>query len=121
MMTQQEYQNNYNNKTDQGRWVLDVPGPGAKPCFMLDPQIIPQKWGANLWTHSTDVQSALLGIDKRVNRDCLDTVQYKRQSVYTEPIQYPVCDTFLTTDQSRGYYASMDCKRFATKSCIYIT
>ena len=88
-------------QTDQGRWVLDVPGPGAKPCFMLDPQIIPQKWGANLWTHSTDVQSALLGIDKRVNRDCLDTVQYKRQSVYTEPIQYPVCDTFLTTDQSR--------------------
>jgi hypothetical protein len=88
-------------QTDQGRWVLDAPGPGAKPCFALDPQIIPQKWGANLWTKSTDIQSALLGIDKRVNRDCLDTSIYKRQDIYVEPIEYPVCDTFLTTEQSR--------------------
>ena len=37
-------------QTDQGRWVIDVPGNGDKPCFQLDPQIIPQKWGGNLWT-----------------------------------------------------------------------
>mgnify|MGYP003350318092 CR=1 FL=1 len=36
-------------QTDQGRWVIDVPGNGDKPCFMLDPQIIPQKWGGNLF------------------------------------------------------------------------
>lgn len=89
-------------QTDQGRWILDVPGNGTKPCFMLDPQIIPQKWGANLWTHSTDIQSSLLGIDKQLNRDCLDENKYKRQTIYASPIDYPVCETFLTTEQSRA-------------------
>jgi hypothetical protein len=88
-------------QTDQGRWIIDVPGNGTKPCFMLDPQIIPQKWGANLWTHSTDIQSSLLGIDKTLNRDCLDQNKYKTQTIYSSPIDYPVCDTFLTTEQSR--------------------
>ena len=69
---------------------------------MLDPQIIPQKWGANLWTHCTDIQSSLLGIDRQLNRDCLDKNKYKRQTVYASPIDYPVCDSFLTTEQSRA-------------------
>lgn len=88
-------------QTDQGRWIIDVPGNGNKPCFMLDPQIIPQKWGGNLWTHSTDIQSSLLGIDRLLNRDCLDQNKYKTQTVYASPIDYPVCETFLTTEQSR--------------------
>ncbi len=89
-------------QTDQGRWMLDAPGPGDKPCFALDPYIIAQKWAGNLWTNSVDIQSSLLGIDKRVNRDCLDQNIYKRQNVYVTPIEYPVCDTFLTTEQSRA-------------------
>ena len=89
-------------QTDQESWYLDVPGSGTKPCFMLDPQIIPQKWGGNLWTHSTDIQSSLLGIDRQLNRDCLDKDKYKRQNVYASPIDYPVCDSFLTTEQSRS-------------------
>ena len=89
-------------QTDQERWYLDVPGTGDKPCFALDPQIIPQKWGGNLWTHSIDIQSSLLGIDKQLNRDCINQNQYKKQHVYASPIDYPICDTFLTTEQSRA-------------------
>lgn len=88
-------------QTDQQRWYLDVPGNGSKPCFILDPQIIPQKWGGNLWTHSIDIQSSLLGIDKQLTRDCINKDKFKRQTVYASPIDYPVCDTFLTTEQSR--------------------
>ena len=85
-------------QTDQGRWVLDVPGNGDKPCYMLDPQIIPQKWGGNLWTKSIDIQSSLLGIDRPLNRDCLKpNDKYVKGS---DPIVYPVCDS-LTTEQSR--------------------
>jgi hypothetical protein len=87
--------------TDQGRWTLDVPGNGDKPCFALDPQIIPQKWGANLMTNSIDIQSYLLGIDKGLNRDCLEPKIYQRLDVCTSKITYPYCDTFLTTEQSR--------------------
>ena len=66
---------------------------------MLDPQIIPQKWGGNLWTNCIDIQSSLLGIDRPLNRDCL-----KPNDKYvkgTQPIVYPVCDN-LTTEQSRA-------------------
>jgi hypothetical protein len=89
-------------QTDPGRWIIDVPGNGDKPCFALDPYIIPQKWGGNMWTNSIDIHSSLLGIDKRVNRDCLEQHKYKRQTVYSSPIDYPICDTFLTTEQSRA-------------------
>lgn len=88
--------------TDQGRWVLDTPGNGDKPCFILDPQIIPQKWGGNLWTNVTDINSHLLGIDKRLNKDNINQKPYKRSTIETQPIIYPVCDDFLTTEQSRS-------------------
>jgi hypothetical protein len=97
--------------TDTGRWVLNVPGNGDKPHFALDPQIIPQKWGANLWTNSVDISSSLLGIDKSLNRDVpLGLLQKETPSKVpslgnvvrsSSRIEYPVCDSFLTTDQSR--------------------
>jgi len=100
-------------QTDQERWYLDVPGTGAKPCFVLDPQIIPQKWGANLWTNSIDIQSSLLGIDRNLNKDCLPKNGknlYKKQTIYSSPIDYPMCDTFLTTEQSRAIMPSWTAK-----------
>jgi len=97
--------------TDPGRWTIAVPGNGDKPCFALDPQIIPQKWGANLWTNSVDISSSLLGIDKAANRD-IPTALLQKENPSKVPslghvvrsssrIEYPVCDSFLTTDQSR--------------------
>lgn len=92
---------NLQQSTDQGRWILDTPGNGVKPPFMEDPHIIPQKWGANLWTDYTDVQSTLMGLTKRVNRDFVGTQEYKRQTLHTAPITYPVSSQ-LTTEQSRA-------------------
>lgn len=88
--------------TDQERYYLDTPGNGLKPAFMLDSHILAQKWGANVWTNVTDIQSSLLGIDRNLNRDCLDGSTYKKQTTYASPIDYPECDTFLTTEQSRA-------------------
>ena len=87
-------------QTDQGRWAIDVPGNGDKPCFQLDPQIIPQKWGGNLWTKSIDIQSSLLGIDRPLTRDCMKS-EYKQFVQGSNPIVYPVCDG-LTTEQTRA-------------------
>lgn len=86
--------------TDQARWVLDVPGNGDKPYFMNDPQIISQKWGGNLWTNSIDVQSSLLGIDRKLTRDCLGESINSLSKVNSQPIQYPSTN-LLTTEQSR--------------------
>jgi hypothetical protein len=36
---------------------------------MADPQIIIQKWGANLQTNSINLESELLGINKKLGKD----------------------------------------------------
>jgi hypothetical protein len=58
-------------QTDPGRWILNVPGNGADPCYIEDPQIIIQKWGANLRTNTINLESELRGVSKPLSRDCL--------------------------------------------------
>lgn len=92
--------------TEPGRYMLDTPGNGTKPYYMEDPQIIPQKWAGNLWTHSVDIQSSMLGLDKTMNRDCLITTgslcgRTPKPEIIAHPIEYPISRA-LTTDQSRA-------------------
>jgi hypothetical protein len=87
--------------TGPGRWILDVPGNGANPCYIEDPQIIIQKWGANLRTNTINLESDLLGVNRKLNRDCLGINNYQNYNVQNEAIQYPTCNN-LFTDQSRA-------------------
>jgi len=87
--------------TDPGRWILNVPGNGASPCYMEDPQIIPQKWGANLRTNTINLESDLRGVNRQINRDCLGKNEYQKYNVPNQAIQYPTCVN-LTTEQSRA-------------------
>jgi hypothetical protein len=87
--------------TDPGRWILNVPGNGSNPCYIEDPQIIIQKWGANLRTNTINLESDLLGVNRVASRDCLGKDNYKKFNVPNEPIQYPTCNN-LFTDQSRA-------------------
>ena len=57
--------------TGPGRYMIDVPGNGPNPCFMEDPFIRLQKWGANLQTDTINIESELLGINRRNCRDCI--------------------------------------------------
>jgi len=87
--------------TDPGRWILNVPGNGANPCYIEDPQIIVQKWGANLRTNTINLESELRGVNRNLNRDCLGKDEYQRYDVPNQAIQYPTC-VKLTTEQSRA-------------------
>jgi hypothetical protein len=80
---------------------LNVPGNGAKPCYIEDPQIIIQKWGANLRTNTINLESDLRGVNKPLSRDCLGKDNYQNYNVPNEAIQYPTCNN-LFTDQSRA-------------------
>jgi hypothetical protein len=84
--------------TDPGRWILNVPGNGASPCFIEDPQIIAQKWGANLRTNTINLESDLIGANKPLSRDCLGKDNYKNYNVPNEAIQYPSCNTLFTSE-----------------------
>jgi len=87
--------------TDPGRWILNVPGNGANPCYMEDPQIIVQKWGGNLRTNTINLESDLKGVNRHLSRDCLGKDEYQRYDVPNQAIQYPTCSN-LTTEQSRA-------------------
>ena len=87
--------------TDPGRWILNVPGNGANPCYIEDPQIIIQKWGANLRTNTINLESDLMGVNRQIGRDCLGKDNYNSYNVPNEAIQYPKCNN-LFTEQSRA-------------------
>jgi len=87
--------------TDPGRWILDVPGNGDKPCYMEDPHIIIQKWGGNLRTNTIDLESTLKGVNRALNKDCLGIDNYQRYNVPNEKISYPSCSS-MYTEQSRS-------------------
>ena len=88
--------------TDPGRYMLNMPGNGDKPCYIEDPQIIIQKWGANLRTNCINLESELMGINRRyIGRDCLGKDEYTQYVVPSKPIEYPTCNN-LFTEQSRA-------------------
>lgn len=87
--------------TDPGRWVLNVPGNGSNPCYIEDPQIIIQKWGGNLRTNTVNLESELLGVNRRIGRDCLGKDNYTNYNVPNDAIKYPTCNT-LFTEESRA-------------------
>jgi hypothetical protein len=87
--------------TDPGKWILNVPGNGANPCYMEDPQIIIQKWGGNLRTNTINLESELKGVNRQLGRDCLGKDNYEKYNVPNEAIKYPTCNN-LFTDQSRA-------------------
>ena len=77
--------------TDQGMYYLNQPGNGERPPFMVDPQIILQKWGANIHQDWIRVDSELKGIHHKLSRN---------QPTYhltTTPISYPDYNKEITS------------------------
>ena len=87
-------------QTDGGRYMLNTPGPGETPCFIEDPQIILQKWGANTRTNTVNLESELFNVNRPISRDCFHKDEYTRFEFTSKQIQYPNCSQGIT-DQSR--------------------
>ena len=78
---------------------MDVPGNGSTPCYIEDPQIIIQKWGANLRTNTINLESDLLGVNRNLSRDCLGKDNYTHFNVPNEAITYPNCNNLYTEQE----------------------
>ena len=61
--------------TFAGRYLLDTPGPGASLPYMADPQLRIQKWGANMVSDSTNLESELFCLGRRLTHDYDRTYQ----------------------------------------------
>jgi hypothetical protein len=86
--------------TGPGRYLLNTPGNGDKPCFMEDPFIRLQKWGANLRTHPICIGSDLRGLTRPLTLDCTEENNYATHAVQSAAVTYPTC--LPTTDQTRA-------------------
>ena len=71
-----------------GRYQLNTPGQGVDLPFIEDPNMRLQKWGANLNTNTVNLESDLRGMTRKMNRDAINTNDYKQHSVVSSAITY---------------------------------
>ena len=83
-----------------GKYFLTTPGPGKNLPFVEDPQMRLQFWGANLMSNTVNLESDLKGLTRKLNRDNINTNEYKSQAQQTAPISYPNMPAFI--DESRA-------------------
>ena len=97
-------QNDLILSTQTGRYNLNVPGPGDKVPFNLDPFMRLQKNGSNLRTNGIQIENDLFGITKPLNKDC-EKYNYKYYENYnSSPILYSNVNPY--TKQSRATHPS---------------
>ena len=82
------------------QYHLNVPGNGLKPLFMSDPYIRLEKWGGNLTKNVLEIQDNLMGLNRKLNRDCLNENNYKKNDPKFENVQYENYGMF--TEQPRS-------------------
>jgi len=78
-----------------GKYMLNTPGPGTYLPFVEDPHIRLQHWGANMMTHTMDVEEDLLGKTRLINYRNQDTLTFEDRSVATQVVQYPTMQPFV--------------------------
>lgn len=61
--------------TFAGRYQLDTPGPGVNLPYIVDPQLRIQKWGANMVSDSTNLESELFCLGRHLSHDYSRTYQ----------------------------------------------
>ena len=86
--------------TGPGRYMINQPGWGDKPCYMEDPYMRIQQWGGNLRTNTINLESDLLGLTRPLGRDDQKEQDYKINEAPTEQISYGVEKPF--TEESRA-------------------
>jgi hypothetical protein len=85
--------------TFAGRYALDTPGPGVQTPFMADPQLRIQRWGANLWTDSTNLESELRGLGTPLSHD-YDRTYQQTNLANGSAIAFPTSEVHV--DESRA-------------------
>lgn len=74
--------------TSIGNYNMNVPGNGSSPIYFNDPYIKLQKWGGNLSSNKTDLESELFKLHRKLNRDTIKENNYvdylNNHNVYTQ-------------------------------------
>lgn len=93
--------------TGHARYMMDVPGHGARPSYVEDPYIRSQTFAGNLMTNTTTLESELWGLTKPLSTDVVGKDEYTKNSPFfnksnSSPLIMKFPSTaLLTTEQSR--------------------
>lgn len=87
--------------TDIGRYIMNVPGPGNTLSFANDPFIRLQKNGGNIRSNVLSISNNLKGLDRKLNRDCLNINEFNKNIVPSCLQSYN--ETNQITQQSRAF------------------
>ena len=82
--------------TDKGRYMLNVPGNGTNMPVITDPYIRMQKWGGNRMTNIVNLESDLMGLTRKTNRDCKKENDYTTNKASSSKINYPINESTIT-------------------------
>ena len=94
-------QKRLDQSTYLGRYSLDTPGQGVYMPFIEDPRIRLQKYGANIATDRINLESDLYGITRLLNRDNVDSNNYKSNQLNSSVMQsYPTYDKQIEETRS---------------------
>lgn len=75
--------------TGAGRYQLDTPGPGVSMPYFADPQYRLQKWGANMVSDSTNLESEFRCLGAPLNHD-YDRTYIQTNLFSGSPYSFPV-------------------------------
>ena len=101
-----------------GKYRLNVPGNGLKPLYMEDPYIRLQKWGGNLRTNIVEIEDSLKGLNRKLNRDCLEENNYKNYTPNSNSIEYPEYGMF--TEQPRAIAPAWELRGIQNREMPYL-
>mgnify|MGYP001265220331 CR=1 FL=1 len=80
---------NLQESVDQGLYYLNTPGNGTNLPFIEDPHIRLTKWGANLRSNTTNLESDLKGLTRKLApNDSKTKNDYKANSVASSPMLF---------------------------------
>jgi hypothetical protein len=83
--------------TGASQYQLNAPGPGVDTPFFEDPQLRLQRWGANLQSNTTNLESDLIGITRKNTKR---TVEYGATMPSTSSTNYGSKTAFI--DETRA-------------------
>ena len=86
--------------TQTCNYQFTAPGPGSDVGFQENPYIRMQKHGANLRTNTINLESDLMGLSRSLNKDNINSNNYKTYAPKTERVTYESSNC-MGTDQSR--------------------
>lgn len=90
----------------QEQYIFNTPGVGGEHLpFINDPHVRLQKWGANVQTNTTNLESDLRGLNRSINRDDKLRNNYKVHASVSKKVHYPELKSEITSQSLASHPA----------------